>query len=591
MKKKQCRMAILMALLLLLSAGCGKAPESAPETQKPAAATEPAAGPATEPAKGKISPEEALHSLRQAMVETPQAFAVAYLGYHYSMTPDLPVDPLEAMAQSAPGLLEDLPFLAEIPAERVIGEGGDLFCIVPADADATVAVSRGYWDDENGQCIYDDMVYSSMTGEPILVFCNGAGWEPDTQIYISGPSGEMFWCVGRDENGYASQAAFHDFSPYAELLKKDQRGLKESGWVLPTRDQLAGTGWSWIRYMADGTEQSCGMSIQNDFLAVRWNDGEEHVYHDAAWELTYEDDTAVLTVDFGEMAGVLRYNVLYEQTYGELYVSLDVTRGGICAGDEPLFRYMTLSSGPDPLEMVGTWDLGWTEVEDDISGAEPGTQIIEITTDYEGNYRISYTNSENPGWSYYDKALEVVSGELYSGCGNRQWFATVDHIGFGGTEYSLTLLPEGTLLLRNYWEQEGFRSVSHGWYTRISGEDPYTHAISQGWRLPERWEMEDSFWLSIGSYALELTADGSRAAIYDVDAIGAYTEAYSGTWKYADGQLRLSLQGQGKNQTVEDSFPVLMLDGQLWIGRSSSGAALPHFYADTLADVLVQPKG
>ena len=36
---------------------------------------------------------------------------------------------------------------------------------------------------------------------------------------------------------------------------------------------------------------------------------------------------------------------------------------------------------------------------------------------------------------------------------------------------------------------------------------------------------------------------------------------------------------------------VLMLDGELWIGRNEYGIGLPHFYADTLADVLNQPKG
>ena len=590
MKKKQRWMAALLVGVLLLTAGCGKSPDTA-ENQT-VAPTVPATE-STEP----ISAKDSLNALRQTLAEKHQMFAVAYFGYHYSKILGQPVDPFAVMEEYAPELCVDWPFLLEIPGDRVIGEGGDLFCIIPLDADATVAVSKGYWDDENEQHIYDDMIYSSMSGEPILLFCNDAGWEPDTQVYISGPSGETYWCAGTDMNGFAMQGDFYDVSPYAELLKADHRWLKDCEWTLPTQDQLIGTAWSSSFYFADGTEYTYEMSIQNDFLEARWNDGEDHVYHDAAWELTYVEDTAVLSIDFGEMAGVLRYNLLYEETYGELYVSLDVTQEDFPIGAEPMFRYLTMTSIPDPLMMVGTWYLGWTEVEGDIQGAEPGSQIIEITTDYKGHYQISYTNNEFPDRSFYYKDLAIIDDELYYGCGNNQWYATVDHIGFGGMEYSLTLLPEGTLLLRNYWELEGFRNVAHGWYTRTSGIDPYTYAISQGWRLPELGELVNTNWSSYIGYAIDLMDDsvpgdnGGRATIYDTDEIGAYTVSYTGSWWYEDGMLHLSLVPVGNGYLVDDTFPVLMLDGQLWIGRNSNGIGLPHFDTDTDEDILIQPKG
>ena len=94
----------------------------------------------------------------------------------------------------------------------------------------------------------------------------------------------------------------------------------------------------------------------------------------------------------------------------------------------------------------------------------------------------------------------------------------------------------------------------------------------------------------MGSYALEL-ADG-RAAIYDVDEIGAYTQSQSGSWRYEDGLLHLSLvPTAGNGEFMDESFPVLMLDDRLWIARSSSDAGLPHFYTDTMEDLLTQPKG
>jgi hypothetical protein len=66
------------------------------------------------------------------------------------------VDPYEALQAQVPELCADLPFLLQIPKSQVIGENGDLFCIVPLDTDATVAVSAGYWDEENQQYIYDN---------------------------------------------------------------------------------------------------------------------------------------------------------------------------------------------------------------------------------------------------------------------------------------------------------------------------------------------------------------------------------------------------------------------------------------------------
>ena len=184
MKKKQRRMAALLAGVLLLTAGCGKRPDPVqkiPETL-----------PVTEPAE-EVSPEAALNALCQTMVGTSRLFAVACFGYWEGE------DPMEILRETAPQLCADLPFLTEIPPDRIIGQSGDLFCIVPLDADATVAVSKGYWDEEYQLYIYDDILYSSNTGEPILLLCNSSGWEPDCQLYISGPSGELIWYPQTDE--------------------------------------------------------------------------------------------------------------------------------------------------------------------------------------------------------------------------------------------------------------------------------------------------------------------------------------------------------------------------------------------------------
>ena len=140
-------MAVLLMFTILFATGCGDKPIELPEIKPPATQdTKPAdTTPETEPEQ-----DASLNSLRQAMVETPQLFAVAYFGNHNNWDSDLPVDPFEIMKAQAPQLCEDMPFLLKIPEDRIIGENGDLFCIVPLDVNATVAVSKGIWDDMGG---------------------------------------------------------------------------------------------------------------------------------------------------------------------------------------------------------------------------------------------------------------------------------------------------------------------------------------------------------------------------------------------------------------------------------------------------------
>ena len=171
-------MPILLCCLLLFMAGCSK-PNKLPEVPTVGKTTGPEA---TTGIMEPVSADASLNSLRQAMVGTPQLFAVAYFGYQNNWDSDIPVDPFEAMQAEAPQLCEDLPFLLHIPRERIIGEYGELYCIVPLDTDATVAVSKGVWDEINEEYIYEESVYFSESGEPILLFCNGEGWEPDTQL-------------------------------------------------------------------------------------------------------------------------------------------------------------------------------------------------------------------------------------------------------------------------------------------------------------------------------------------------------------------------------------------------------------------------
>ena len=468
-------LAVFMLLLgLLLNAGCGNT--------EPATSTQPSEPDATEAATetsdpvASEDPTVSLNNLRQSMVETPQLFAVAYFGYQDAENGQTPVDPYTVMAKQTPKLCEDLPFLAQIPADQIIGAGGDLFCIVPLDEDATVAVSRGYWDDENEQYIYDDMVYSSSTGDPILLFCNNSGDEPDTQVYISGPSGEVFWYPQTDDNGCAMalqndnwEDLFLDFSSYRELLAARYRNLKDMGWDLPTEEQLIGITWNWYGYLKDGRQTKCSVVFEEDILSVQWNDGFDEMDHEylyAPWELTNNGEFAVLTIDFGEFAGILRYDLLHHSEYEELYVGMDVVQEEMNIGWEPLFRFLDRSIAPEPVEMIGTWEQAWTEVEGYRMESEPGACIIEIRTAASAGLLMSYISEDSPEQNFDNELMTIDMRQMHMLCGNDEWVADLDYVGPWDTTYAVTLTADGILIKQNYFLLDGAPSVSYEYFRR-----------------------------------------------------------------------------------------------------------------------------
>ena len=471
-------MAVLLCCILLFMAGCSK-PIKLPEVP-----TAGATAGTTEPAK-TVKDDTSLNSLRQAMVETPQVFAVAYFGHQNNWDTDLPVDPFEAMRAEAPRLCEDLPFLLEIPKERIIGEYGELYCIVPLDTDAIVAVSSGAWDEINEEYIYEESVYYSESGEPILLFCNGEGWEPDTQIFISGPSGELIWYPMLDDNDCPmslwddnGEKLLLDFSPHREMLIKDYLEMKtdpEGEWVMPTEEMLIGTTWVWEGWTKDSREVSYEVTFDVDTLSVRWNDGideEDHEYPDAQWTLTNEDGYAVLSIDFREMAGVLRYDILYSELYDYLYFGMDVLQEEMPIGWEPLYRYMLPPLTPEPVEMLGYWELEWTEVEGYREYVDPGIENISVFLRDDSSIRMSYVEWTPNGVALYDKEVCFYEGELYSGCGNDDWVAYLANMDGYTTTYSFTLLDHESLLMKLYWEiDDGVPMVAYKMFHRVSEYD------------------------------------------------------------------------------------------------------------------------
>lgn len=153
--------------------------------------------------------EEAAASLvwlRDSMAYSAQiAGAVAYLGYWEQGDATLLADWLR---KHCPELVEELPFLLEIPAERALGPGyGDVYCVVPRDENTSLTVKHvvGMSYDEVNHPEEDEVLYQEEHGNPVLLFVNYEKWreEPDMELtFLTADGMEMTWWPMCDENDF-----------------------------------------------------------------------------------------------------------------------------------------------------------------------------------------------------------------------------------------------------------------------------------------------------------------------------------------------------------------------------------------------------
>jgi len=475
----------LMGSLLIMT-GCNKLPASFSGTEptSPASSAETTKEPyeTTEKVQPTLSEEEksaaSLYSLRQAMGGTSKVIAASYFSWTYDVME--PAELLEHIQVLAPELCEEFPFLLSIPEENIIGQSGEIYCIVPADPDACITVRRRIWDSED-ELDYTELVYSSDSGEPILLFCNSGGFEPDTEVSISsGDDVETLWYPRLNSEiyidplfNYKQEEVLLDFTPYAEIMNKDYLELQEDGCVLPSVENLIGGTWATDEIMEDNRVVNYVISFDQDTAHVLWTTGYEKGYYneflDAAWDLTYESGFAVLTIDFREFAGVLRYNLLYDEETGWLYTMVDASTGVVTPSYEKRFRYLYPISmnAPDPLEMVGTWERFRSEFEGYEEEDATGACTIRISGESKDSMSITYVDGDYPDSCYENRSLSICLGALYYECGNDIWRAEVDYVGAYETTYTVTLLNDVTLLLQYYWLLDGAPTVSYEWFRRV----------------------------------------------------------------------------------------------------------------------------
>ena len=167
------------------------------------------------------------------------------------------------------GHLVDYPFISMIPDERFMEyEGEELYCIVPADQNATVAVNQWIIPEGSGQeGEVGEVLYRSESGEPILLRGNADPLASNLQVTITDESGRSatFFPMTNPMDGTLLLAdlgdVIWDFTLYDGPL---YGGSIDTESTLTLKELLGD--WSvWGLVDGEGNPISCHLSFRSDF--------------------------------------------------------------------------------------------------------------------------------------------------------------------------------------------------------------------------------------------------------------------------------------------------------------------------------------
>ena len=275
--------------------------------------------------------DDSLDLLRQELDDRQQdeRFAVAYIGDIDGKLSDLAVPLRDWMNDKAPMLCAQYTFIRNIPQERVVGDSGSLFCVVPHDPNATVAVNRVRWNEAKGDYDTVEVLYRSESGDPILLFVsNDLGSFPTdtTELLLTDShSDTLSWypipgMVALPYDYENDRKLAYDFTNCGESIV----GGGEIGWTCPSGSQLTQEVWAW-----DGNTDKPALAT----LELHANSSQEDYWGSATFTWWYESDFVTpeevyegewgLTAN-GEYSGVLMLDMT--RTGGKRYTPGETER-------------------------------------------------------------------------------------------------------------------------------------------------------------------------------------------------------------------------------------------------------------------------
>jgi len=235
--------------------------------------------------------QERIDNLRNCMVDTPQTLAVAYLGC-YSGEEDLRA----WLETTCPLMVSEYSFLTGIPQERIIGQAGEVYCLVPGDAQYQVSIDLLREDSAE----VAKVLYRSDSGEPILLLCNDGAFYPDTQVTVVDNMGNVlsFYPYCNSKGGVEipvnddSEELVMDFSDYFEVYPDYYQAMLAMDWSLTDEEHLISTCWSYY----ENTEQMrCWtLNLSGDGTALLdltvEDEAEAAQQYEGTWWLNYSDN-------------------------------------------------------------------------------------------------------------------------------------------------------------------------------------------------------------------------------------------------------------------------------------------------------------
>lgn len=277
--------------------------------------------------------DDSLDLLRQELDERQQdeRFAVAYIGDIDGDLSDLAIPLRDWINDTAPGLCAQYTFVRNIPQERVVDDSGSLFCVVPRDPNATVAVNRVRWNEAKGGYETLEVLYRSESGDPILLFVsNDLGTVPTdtTELLLTDSHPDtLSWypipgIVALPYDYENDRKLAYDFTFYSQE-GNDGFG-SDIGWTCPTGSQLTQEVWAW-----QGNTDKPALAT----LELHANSSQEGDWGTATFTWWYESDFVtpeeVYTGDWGltgngEYSGVIMLDLT--RTGGKRYTPGETER-------------------------------------------------------------------------------------------------------------------------------------------------------------------------------------------------------------------------------------------------------------------------
>ena len=214
MKRILC--ALLSALLLLTLTACGgKKPAEDPSVQPP---VEQPDTPDTPDPPAPSEAEQSLADLRETIRAAGAVLGCAYLG---STNGNDALD-LHALLEDN-GYAARYPFLLDLPSKLAVSTGGwEIYCIVPADENADVAVNEYGWLNEGAELPEaGELLYHGSGAAPVYLIANESDIMPNTQVTVTAADGtaiiyQPFLSLRDGSLAVPEDGTVYDFTVYPE---------------------------------------------------------------------------------------------------------------------------------------------------------------------------------------------------------------------------------------------------------------------------------------------------------------------------------------------------------------------------------------